>query len=346
MPDSIVNLPWIRQQDVDQIANALNNNHAVLLTGLQGIGKSRLASMLMKTLFAGSTSTENHLLVAGTHPDIHVVTSAFAYRQVDAQLQNFCFRYLDREAIEKKRLSRQIGVNTIRALVESMHQASTGGCKLTIICPVEHLNINSSNAILKFLEEPTASTFLILISHDISKLAATLRSRCMRINVPLPDKKVSAKWLASNYPRKEKNEIFGALELAGLRPLIAADYLSKNHQSLVSALEQDIAEIATNHTANIITIARKWTQYKQTDLILSWACQFFTRLIKLSMLDAYGKTKSRETQPDPAMIKSFSNESLFNTYDYLKTLNQGYDGIVDETLLMEDLLQTIAKNRK
>ena len=346
MLNSMDDLPWFSQQDADQLVRAFNNNHAVLLNGLQGIGKSYLALMLARALFADSTTAGNHLIDAGTHPDIHVLTSAYAYQHIDSQLKKFCFRYLGHEAIEKKRLSRQIGVDTIRALVESMNQASSsGGCKLAIIYPVEHLNINAANAILKFLEEPTSRTFLILISHDISRLTPTLRSRCMRINIVLQDNKPSVNWLKSIYPEKDKSEIIGALELAGFRPLIAAEYLSRNQQSLATELEMDLAEIAVNHAVNLITIARKWTQYKQTDFILSWICQYFTNLIKVKLLNSYEHDSLRKSQQLERISKSFSSASLFNTYDYLKSLKHGYDGIADETLLIEDVLQTIANNR-
>lgn len=339
-------LPWFTQQDAARLVKAFDNNHAVLLNGLQGIGKSHLALLLARNLFSNSTTAENHLLDAGTHPDIHVLTSAFAYQYMDSQLKKFCFRYLDREAVEKKRLSRQISINTIRALVESMNEASSsGGNKLAIIYPAEHLNINSANAILKFLEEPTSRTYLILISHDISKLTPTIRSRCMRINIALPDNNDSTDWLTSMYPGKGQSEIVSALELAGYRPLLAAEYLSRDQQSLAVALEHDIAEIAVNRTVNLILIARKWTKYQQTDFILSWLCQFFTSLIKVKLQDAYEHGDMKNSKQLKLISRSFSSASLFDTYDYLKSLNHGYDGIIDEILLIEDVLHTIANNR-
>ena len=339
------NLPWFTHNEIDNVAQAFNNNHAVLLSGAQGIGKSHLASMLMNTLFSKASTAEIKLINAGTHPDIHVLTSAYAFQHLDSLLQNLCFRYLDHDAIEKKRLSRQIGVDTIRTLVESMNEASsTGGCKLSIICPAEHMNINSANAILKFLEEPTAKTFLILVSHDISKLPATIRSRCMRINVGLPDVDDSVGWLTSKYPTHDENEIVGALELAGYRPLMADEYLSTDQQSIVSELQAGISDIAFNQTEKTTAIARKWAQYKQTDFILRWICQFFTGLIKIKLLDSNENANTGNRQQLLNLSQSFTSQNLFVIYDYLQSIKQGYDGVVDEILLIEDILQTIANN--
>ena len=339
------NLPWFAQHDADQIIKAFKNNHAVLLNGFQGIGKSHLASTLVRMLYAESSTAVNHLLNAGTHPDIHVLTSAFAYQSIDARLQKFCFRYLDHDAVEKKRLSRQIGVDTIRRLVNAMNEASSsGGYKIAIIYPVEHLNINAANAILKFLEEPTARTLLILITHDISKLTATVRSRCMRINIALPETRDAMDWLSSIHPDKDEIELRCALELAGFRPLLADKYISGNLQALVCELEHDIAEISVNHTVNIVMIARKWTQLKQTDFILSWICQFFTSLIKTKLRGSFEDNKQSRHQLE-IICESYSSISLFKIYDYIKSIKHAYDGIVDETLLIEDVLQTIANNR-
>jgi DNA polymerase-3 subunit delta' len=45
------------------------------------------------------------------------------------------------------------------------------------------MNINAANALLKFLEEPTPATHLLLITADPFQLPATVRSRCSRLEV-------------------------------------------------------------------------------------------------------------------------------------------------------------------
>ena len=346
MPIEVNKLPWFTQEDAIQIVQAFQKNHAVLLNGARGIGKSYLASMVTRQLFVNSlTDATSHLIEAGTHPDVHVLTSAFGYQFLHPQLQKFCFRYLDHDAISKKRLSRQIGIDAIRALVDSMNEASSSGeYKLSIIYPAEHLNINSANAILKFLEEPTAKTYLILISHDSSKLTATIRSRCMRINLAVPDTKTSLEWMSANYPQKNENEINGALELASYRPLLAAQYLSADQQTLATQLEIDLTQLLSHQAACCINVASQWAQCKQTDFILSWIVKFFTQLIKIKLMPAQEKEHSNINK-HRLLANLYSSEGLFNTYDYLTSIKSGYDGIVDETLLIEDILQTISNNK-
>ena len=46
------------------------------------------------------------------------------------------------------------------------------------------MNINASNALLKILEEPKLNTYFFLISHQPSSLLPTIKSRCLKINLP------------------------------------------------------------------------------------------------------------------------------------------------------------------
>ncbi len=50
----------------------------------------------------------------------------------------------------------------------------------------------ASNALLKTLEEPPEYAIIILITSNESKLLATIKSRCMRVNfIPIPDEQIT-----------------------------------------------------------------------------------------------------------------------------------------------------------
>ena len=59
--------------------------------------------------------------------------------------------------------------------------------KVIIVDSADDLNVNSSNSLLKILEEPNKNTYIFLISHQISSLLPTIRSRCLKINCPNHD---------------------------------------------------------------------------------------------------------------------------------------------------------------
>jgi DNA polymerase-3 subunit delta' len=84
------------------------------------------------------------LLKAGSHPD------------------NF--------VLEPEEADKPIKVDQVRELVAFVVQtAQLGGRKVVLIEPVEAMNINASNALLKSLEEPSGDTVLLLVSHQPSR---------------------------------------------------------------------------------------------------------------------------------------------------------------------------------
>jgi Tfp pilus assembly protein PilZ len=71
------------------------------------------------------------------------------------------------------------------------------GAKIAVIEPAERMNAAAANALLKTLEEPPPSTYLILVSAAPGRLPATVRSRCSRMVAPVPDAGASRAWLAA-----------------------------------------------------------------------------------------------------------------------------------------------------
>jgi DNA polymerase-3 subunit delta' len=115
------------------------------------------------------------LLKAGSHPD------------------NF--------VLEPEEADKPIKVDQVRELVAFVVQtAQLGGRKVVLIEPVEAMNVNASNALLKSLEEPSGDTVLLLVSHQPSRLLPTIKSRCQQVACPQPSLAQSQAWLAGALP--------------------------------------------------------------------------------------------------------------------------------------------------
>ncbi len=71
--------------------------------------------------------------------------------------------------------------------------------KVFIIRDVEQLTIESSNALLKTLEEPSASSVLILTTSVVERLLPTIISRCHRVYFATPSKEYLAEQLQTHY---------------------------------------------------------------------------------------------------------------------------------------------------
>ncbi|MEX0899980.1 MAG: DNA polymerase III subunit delta' [Gammaproteobacteria bacterium] len=176
--------------------------HAVLITGLPGIGKDRFALRLAMRLLCerphdGDACRECRGCVqfaAGTHPDYHLLAP--------------------REA------KKQIVIDQVReGLVDTMQLTSQhGGWKIALITPADAMNRSTANALLKTLEEPSGRSVLILVTSNPSRLPATIRSRCQRVPLAPPMAAEATAWLKDQRVRDPDL----MLALAGGAPLAAA----------------------------------------------------------------------------------------------------------------------------
>ena len=195
--------PW--QDSLWQtLAGRTQHAHAYLLHGPMGIGKRALAERLMARLLcqrpvgldACGECKSCHLLKAGSHPDNYI--------------------------LEPEEADKAIKVDQGRELVSFVVQtAQLGGRKVVLIEPVESMNINAANALLKSLEEPSGDTVLLLVSHQTSRLLPTIKSRCVQQACPLPSEAMSLQWLATALPDSSEDERVELLTLAAGSPLAA-----------------------------------------------------------------------------------------------------------------------------
>jgi len=144
--------------------NSLANS--IIFSGQKGIGKKTFVFYFIKEIFKLSVNTNQithhlNLIDNNSHSNI---------------------RYLTKEFDDKfKKQKTFITVNQIRELNNFLYQSSLDGLpKFVIIDSADDLNINASNSLLKILEEPKNKTFFFLISHQLSFLLPTIRSRCLK----------------------------------------------------------------------------------------------------------------------------------------------------------------------
>lgn len=74
--------------------------------------------------------------------------------------------------------AKTISVHTVRNMIERMQMSSMSGqWRVVLIDSVDELTVAASNAILKLLEEPPAQTLFLLVTHQLSNVLPTVRSR-------------------------------------------------------------------------------------------------------------------------------------------------------------------------
>ncbi|MBE0625018.1 MAG: DNA polymerase III subunit delta' [Burkholderiales bacterium] len=219
---SINYFPW--QEEIWGRLAAMHGRlpHALLFHGRPGIGKLHLAQVLAQSLLCENKSNQGLAcgacpactwFVAGNHPDFRLVQpEALAPAQDEAEPAEGADE-------TRKKASKQIKIDQIRALSDFLNLGShRNGYRVVLIYPAESMNPGSANALLKNLEEPSAGVVFLLVSHQPSRLLATVRSRCHALALTLPPRELSLRWLQQQGSKATP----ATLAFAGDAPLEAA----------------------------------------------------------------------------------------------------------------------------
>ncbi len=233
--------------------------HALLLCGAGGLGKREFADAFACALLCTAPCADGsacgecracRLFAAGTHPDLVRV--------------NFELR-------DDGKPRTEITVDQMRFLNERLSlTAQFGGGQIALIDPADAMNINANNALLKTLEEPTPGTLIVLIADHPSRLAATIRSRCQRIELRTPPAAMARQWLLENGVADEV-----ALEALGAsdgNPGLALAWSRSGAIRLRSEVAQDLRDLGAGR-AQAWDIAQRWSR-DQADLRLRFAATF------------------------------------------------------------------------
>ena len=179
--------------------------HAWLISGPQGVGKATFAYRIARFLLAQPIEAEEGGLFGGSAPaaptNLEIASSQRVFRQV-AQQGHPDFRLLERTPNPKTgRMRSEIVIEDVRAVIDFLHlKPAASPWRVVIVDSADDLNRNSANALLKILEEPSANTVLLLLSHAPQALLPTIRSRCRKLVLqPLPHN-LAAVELAARFP--------------------------------------------------------------------------------------------------------------------------------------------------
>ena len=144
--------------------------HAVLLTGMRGVGKTTTARILARAVNCigpEGDRDEPSLEPCGLCPHCRDILEDkhLDVLEIDAASHN--------------------SVGGIRELIDKVHyRPAIGRFKVYIIDEVHMLSPSAFNALLKTLEEPPPSILFIFATTDAHKIPVTVRSRCQRVDLP------------------------------------------------------------------------------------------------------------------------------------------------------------------
>lgn len=205
-------LPWQREVWAT-VAAAIRDRrlgHALLIAGPDGAGTGHFAACIAAALWCRQPDADGS--GCGRCTDcVQVASGAHSGYFVVGVLED----------------KRDISIAQVRELGERLSMTQHDGrAKVAIIEPADALNVNGINALLKTIEEPTPGSHLLLVSSRPQALAATLRSRCQRLRIAVPERDAALAWLRERRDGSTDDaRLAKALDHAFGAPLKAAELL-------------------------------------------------------------------------------------------------------------------------
>ena len=182
---------------------------------------------------------------------------------------------------------KNIKIEDIRTLKKNLLKTPIYNKKRFIILDdVETFNINSLNALLKIIEEPSNNNFFILINNKSQPLLETIRSRCLEIKVILS--------------RKESENIIFALEdNSEIKILLDKDilflspgkFLIYNYILGKKKINLD-DKFSTNFNA-ILNFYKKEKDVLYKDLLFFYTDYYLKNMQKKRVINSFNYSKNR-----------------------------------------------------
>lgn len=239
--------------------------HALLLSGIAGIGKRAFADAFVCSLLCDQADVSAagkvcdchacHLIAGRSHPDVLW--------------------------IEPEKAGQAIKVDQVREINHFMQQSSMGdACRVVVIAPADAMNTNAANALLKTLEEPSQQAYLLLVCDQAGSLPATILSRCQQIHFPRPEKSLAMLWLQQQL-KNENVDIDLCLRLAYGAPCKAYSMIREEDMDFRAQVAAQLTD-AGNGAMDPLRVAAgiKDVNYVRfVDIMLSWLLD----LVKLQL---------------------------------------------------------------
>jgi len=324
-------IPWNKElwQDLIERYHGPGLPHASLLLGNEGTGKRPLAFKLAKFLLCkaadkktaknNSYCSECHsckLFDAGSHPDYFIC---------------------DQEAKGK-----QVKVDTVRKVNEFLSKTpQISACQVVQIYPVEAMNLNASNALLKTLEEPSGESYLLLMAERLGSVLPTIRSRTQRISLHPPQTEQALAWLKTRMAASTPaDDLVLALRQCAGGPLKAEQWLREGLLAQDSAYTS-LMQNWLSGKQQLQDVSKALSKFDLPDTINWWA-SLSLDIMKLGMgADANQISHPHQAEWIEQLVATVSKIKLLTLQQKLQEIAgrlAAGQGNYNTSLLLESLL--------
>lgn len=220
---------------IKDLLDSKNLPNSILFSGEKGIGKKIFLLHFLNFIQLNLQQKKNYL------NSYSLESRDIIDKIADNELSNI-------RIVKKLDKSQNISIDQIRNIINfCSYSAFEERPKVICIFNVEDLNINSSNSLLKILEQPPANTYFFLTRNSNEIISSTILSRCFKMNLKMsePEKNSVFKKILFDFNIHDfKNfDIFNKFDSPGSK-LNRIKYLVKN--SLTNSSTIDIIYYCLN----------------------------------------------------------------------------------------------------
>ncbi|MDX8252785.1 DNA polymerase III subunit delta' [Acinetobacter pittii] len=313
--------PW-QQTTWDTLTTRFPNiGHGLLFYGKQGCGKHAFAKHFLAWVLCLNKLAQGpcgecsscQWLKSDTHPNyVHITTDE-----------------------ENKKQNAKIKIEKIRDLLPFVQQTGEGW-RVIVIEPAEALNLASSNALLKTLEEPGERVVLILLADHYLKLPATIRSRLQHFALDRISYEQATSYLNEHLSEIAEVQPDLLLGLSNDMPLQAIEIAKSDWFAKRQIFLNDWLKIVAQKDMPLF-FSGKW----QKELSFSDFIMLFEYLLG-DLICVKLNQPQKNTDLDFDQLSSYYDlESLFNIYNELQQAKKLVEQNVQSQLIIDQLFITL-----
>ncbi|URM39372.1 DNA polymerase III subunit delta' [Acinetobacter sp. AS23] len=298
-----------------------NIGHGLLFYGKEGCGKHAFAKHFLAWVLclnkqphgACGECSSCQWLKSDTHPNyVHITTDE-----------------------ENKKQNAKIKIEKIRDLLPFVQQTGEGW-RVILIEPAEALNLASSNALLKTLEEPGERVVLILLADHYLKLPATIRSRLQHFALDRISYEQATSYLNEHLSELAEVQPDLLLGLSNDMPLQAIEIAKSDWFTKRQIFLNDWLKIVAQKNMPLF-FSGKW----QKELSFSDFIVLFEYLLGDLICVKLNQPQKNTDLDFDQLIPYYDLESLFNIYSELQQAKKLVEQNVQSQLIIDQLFITL-----
>ncbi len=332
--------PWHRKNWEYLVRLKSKLPHALLFYGPAGTGVETFAESFAKARLCENRQPDGkacgecqscHWFYQNSHPDFRQIlpeTLEVAKGLDDPEKKS------DDDSVSSakasKEPSKKIGIERIRSLADFINISThRGGLRVVFVYPAEAMTTESSNSLLKMLEEPPANTLFILATNRLDALLPTILSRCSKLAFPMPETSMAISWL------KEQgvDEAESWLAEQGGAPVTA---LVESQNGSREEMTLFLTELAAPDDSGLLRTAEKLQKVPLSDLI-TWHQRWLYDLLSIRLTGSE-RYYPRYRQQLSGMAGRIDMDSLLKLLKTVNDRKRVADHPLVPRLVLEDML--------